>query len=650
MCGFAGIVSSRAYRRADLESGARRMIAPIAHRGPDDEGIWVDERAGIAFGFRRLAILDLSANGHQPMCSASGRYTLVFNGEVYNHLDLRCELERAGARFRGHSDTETILAAFEHWGIEPAVQRFIGMFAMAVWDAEAREISLLRDRLGIKPLYVSWRRGLLTFGSELRSLVEGPEFDREIDPQALAAYLRYLYVPAPQTIYRNTSKLPPGHILTVRSVDEALPASRPYWSLADAVARARAEPFTGNDAEAVEEFDRLVTDAVRLRLLSDVPLGVLLSGGIDSSMVTAVAQGLAPRPIESFSIGFDQPDYDEAPAAARVAAHLGTDHTELVLTDADARAVVPRLADLFDEPFADPSQIPTYLVCQLARWSVTVALSGDGGDELLGGYHRYIEGEQAIGRLQRMPKPVRRAVAAGIGRVSARSWDRIYRSVSPVLPSAARHRLAGEKIVKLGALMRWGSAPEMYRSLLSAWQRPDRILRSYEPAASAVDRAFQAGGALPLLDRMMLTDQATYLPDDLLAKVDRASMAVSLEVRVPLLDHRIVEFCWSLPRHFKIRGRQGKWLLRQALYRRVPTELVDRPKMGFSVPVAAWLRGALRPWAEDLLDRAALDRDGILRGAAVQQAWAALQRGHDQLASGLWAVLMFQAWRHRWLA
>src|SRR5690606_34343629 len=385
-----------------------------------------------------------------------------------------------------------------------------------------------------------------------RSLGEGPEFEREIDPQALADYLRYLYVPAPQTIYRNTSKLPPGHILTVRSVDEALPASRPYWSLADAVARARAEPFTGNDAEAVEEFDRLVTDAVRLRLLSDVPLGVLLSGGIDSSMVTAVAQALTPRPIESFSIGFDQPDYDEAPAAARVAAYLGTDHTELVLTDADARAVVPRLADLFDEPFADPSQIPTYLVCQLARRSVTVALSGDGGDELLGGYHRYIEGEQAIGRLQRMPKPVRRAVAAGIGRVSARSWDRIYRSVSPVLPSTARHRLPGEKIVKLGALMGWGSAPEMYRSLLSAWQRPDRILRSYEPAASAVDRAFQAGGALPLLDRMMLTDQATYLPDDLLAKVDRASMAVSLEVRVPLLDHRIVEFCWSLPRHFKI--------------------------------------------------------------------------------------------------
>lgn len=650
MCGFAGIVSSRGYRRDDLEAGARRMIAPIEHRGPDDEGIWVDERAGIAFGFRRLAILDLSTNGRQPMQSASGRYTLVFNGEVYNHLALRCDLERAGARFRGHSDTETILAAFERWGIEGALGRFIGMFAMAVWDAEARELTLLRDRLGIKPLYYSWRRGLLTFGSELRSLVEGPEFDREINQQALAEYLRYLYVPAPATIYKNTFKLPPGHILTIRSVDEPPPPPRPYWSLADVVAKARIEPFTGSEEEAIEEFDRLVTDAVRLRLLSDVPLGVLLSGGIDSSMVTAVAQALTPRPIESFSIGFDHPDYDEAPAAARVAAYLGTDHTELVLTDADARAVVPRLADLFDEPFADPSQIPTYLVCQLARRSVTVALSGDGGDELLGGYHRYIQGEQAISRLRRMPKPVRRAVAAGIGRVSARSWDRIYKSVSPMMPSGARHRLAGEKIVKLGALMGWGSEGEMYRSLLSAWQWPGRILRWPEPAATAVDRVFQASDGLPLLDRMMLTDQATYLPDDLLAKVDRASMAVSLEVRVPLLDHRIVEFCWRLPRDFKIRGQRGKWLLRQALYRRVPPELVDRPKMGFSVPVAAWLRRALRPWAEDLLERGALDRDGILHGAAVHRAWMALQRGHDELASGLWAVLMFQAWRQRWLA
>ncbi|HEY8469930.1 MAG TPA: asparagine synthase (glutamine-hydrolyzing) [Longimicrobiales bacterium] len=650
MCGFAGIVSTRGYERTGLETAVRRMIAPIAHRGPDDEGVWADAEAGVALGFRRLAILDLSANGHQPMRSPSGRYTLVFNGEVYNHLALRSELEGAGFRFRGHSDTETILAAFEHWGVEPAVHRFIGMFAMAVWDASTREILLLRDRLGIKPLYISWRPGLLTFGSELKSLVEGPDFDRQLDTAALAAYLRYLYVPAPRTIYAHASKLPPGHILAVRSVDEPLPPSRPYWSLFDAATRGRAAPFRGTEMEALEEFEALLTDSVRLRLLSDVPLGTLLSGGIDSSTVTAVAQSLSSRPVKTFSIGFDHPDYDEAPAAARIAAHLGTDHTQLVLTDEDARAVVPRLPDIFDEPHADPSQIPTFLVSQLARRSVTVALSGDGGDEVFAGYHRYIQGEQAIGGLQRMPRPLRRVVAAGIGRVSSRSWDRLYRSVSPVLPATARHRLPGEKIVKIGALMRWDSPPEMYRSLLSAWQQPGRILRCGESQPSPVDQAFEAGAELPLLERMMLTDQAMYLPDDLLAKVDRASMAVSLEVRVPLLDHRIIEFSWRLPRNFKIRGRQGKWLLRQALYRRVPQELVDRPKMGFSVPIATWLRGALRPWAEDLLDRDALDRDGIFRGASVHRAWAALQRGHDELAIGLWAVLMFQAWRYRWLA
>jgi asparagine synthase (glutamine-hydrolysing) len=650
MCGFAGILTGRSFRDEELSGHVRAMVDPITHRGPDDEGIWVDAEAGVGLGFRRLAIVDLSAHGHQPMRSRSGRFTLVFNGEVYNHWELRRELAAAGHTYRGHSDTETVLAAFETWGIEASVRRFVGMFAMAVWDAKERSLSLIRDRLGIKPLFVYQHSGQVLFGSELKALLAGPGFDRSLNRDALGAYLRYLYVPAPASIFQHVVKLLPGHILTIRSARESLPEPRAYWSVTDAAERGLASRLEGSDDELVDELDRLLSDSVRLRLQADVPVGALLSGGIDSSAVVALAQAASDRPLKTYSIGFDVEEYDEAPMAAAVARHLGTDHSTLRLGGSEALDLVPRLPELFDEPLADPSQIPTYLICQLARREVTVALSGDGGDEILAGYHRYIQGERAIGQIQRVPRPVRRAVAAGIGSVSARGWDRAYRAVAPALPASLRYRLPGEKLVKIGRLMEGGSDAEMYRSLLSAWQRPEHLLRGGDGAPSGVEHALARTAEWPLLDRMMATDQATYLADDLLAKVDRASMAVSLEVRVPLLDHRVVEFAWRLPRDLKIRGREGKWALRRVLDRYVPRELVDRPKMGFTVPTAAWLRGPLRGWAEDLLFSSAAGGDGLFEPVALRSAWKAFLGGETTAATGFWAVLMLEAWRERWLS
>jgi asparagine synthase (glutamine-hydrolysing) len=649
MCGIVGVLSAPGPRAEELRGMTRAMSDCIAHRGPDDSGTWEDPEAGVAFGFRRLSILDLSPAGHQPMRSRSGRFTIVFNGEVYNYLEIRATLEQGGSTFRGHSDTEVILAAFERWGIVDAVTRFVGMFAIAAWDAHARRLSLIRDRLGIKPVYYYHRPGILSFGSELKALVAGPRFERTVDDEALSAYLRYLYVPAPLTIYRGVKKLLPGHVLTIDDVANPLPEPQPYWSLDDVHARARAEPFRGTDVEAVDELRRLLGEAVTLRMRSDVPMGALLSGGIDSTTVVALMQAGATQPTRTFSIGFPGTAHDEAADAARVAAALATSHTEMPVGDGDALDVVPRLPDMFDEPFADPSQIPTYLVCLLARRMVTVALSGDGGDEVFGGYERYIQGERLIGRLGRVPRPVRAAAGLGIQSMSARAWERAYRTVAPLVDPGGRHRLAGEKVRKLGGLLRQGSEAEMYRSLMAAgWQDPAAVLTRPAGTRTRLEALLERHRRLPLLDRMMLVDQQTYLADDLLAKVDRASMATSLEARVPLLDHRVVEFAWRLDRRHKVRDGRGKWILRQVLYGMIDPALVDRPKTGFSVPIAAWLRGALRPWAEELLVGAA-SRDEWLSERGLRERWASFQRGGDEHALGLWAALMFRAWRQRWL-
>ena len=650
MCGLVGILTSGALPVGELTYAAQRMSATLAHRGPDDSGVWTDATGHIALGFRRLAIVDLSELGHQPMHSQSGRFTLVFNGEVFNHHDLRRELEEAGCAFRGRSDTEVILAAFERWGIAEATRRFVGMFAMAVWDATTRQLSLVRDRLGIKPLFVSTQSGLVTFGSELKALVSGPQFDRAIDLDALAEYLRYLYVPAPRTIYRSAFKLRPGHILTISDASQPLPESEPYWSLEDVARQGRCNAFDGSEDDAIAELHERLLAAVTLRMEADVPLGALLSGGVDSSTIVALMQSAATRPVKTYSIAFETSDYNEAPHAARVAEHLGTDHTELLVTGADALSVVPRLADIFDEPHADVSQIPAFLLCTLARKEVTVALSGDGGDEVFCGYNRYTYGERLLGRLHRVPRPARRALAAGIRGVSRRSWGSVTRALAPMFPPLRQHALAVDKVQKVGRILGSDSVPQMYRSLVSAWHQPERLVIGGRANDGVFERVLAGRQPQRLLDRMMLADQLTYLPDDQLAKVDRVSMAVSLEVRVPLLDHRVVEFAWTLPASLRIRDGEGKWLLRQVLYRLVPRKLVERPKQGLSVPLASWLRGPLRPWAEDLLSADQLECDGILHAAPIRRAWDTLLGGQDSLAQPLWGMLLFQQWRQRWLS
>ena len=650
MCGFAGVLSTAGFTRAELADHARRMIGPIAHRGPDDSGVWFDERAGIALGFRRLAILDLSPQGHQPMRSASGRYVIAFNGEVYNFVDLRCELQAHGHCFLGQSDTEVILAAFEQWGITAAVRRLAGMFAMAVWDAHLRQLTLVRDRLGKKPLYVYREPGLITFGSELKALFAGPSFDRSIDRGAVASYLRYLCVPAPKTIFERAMKLPPAHMLTVSDSAATLPAPVAYWSLEQVARHGLENPLTISDRDAIDALEDQLAGAVRCRLRSDVPLGALLSGGVDSSAVVALMQHVSGRPVKTYTIGFTEDGFNEAGHAANVAAHLGTDHSELQLTGSDAHTLIPRLVDIFDEPFADPSQLPTFLVSRFARQDVTVALCGDGGDELFGGYNRYVYGSQVLSRVNRIPRAVRQPVGAGLGSVPAPAWDRLRQLTAAMLPGVPHDRF-GERVHKLGHLLHARSMGEMYRSLLSAWQHPEALLAAGVLNAGAdadvTRRILDGAGPSAVLDRMMLADQLMYLPDDLLAKVDRASMAVSLEVRAPLLDHRLVEWSWRLPRSMKVRGVIGKWILRQVLYRFVPAHIIDRPKMGFSVPIDHWLRGPLRQWAEDLLF------SDVRAGEwfdmpALSRAWQDLQDGRPRAGTAIWAAVMLQAWGLRW--
>jgi asparagine synthase (glutamine-hydrolysing) len=641
MCGIAGFWGA-AMAADDGHETVRAMADAVTHRGPDSAGTWVDAPAGLALGHRRLAILDLSPAGHQPMASPSGRYVVAFNGEVYNFRELRRELEARFA-FNGDSDTEVMLAAVEAWGLQGAVRRFVGMFAFALWDRAERTLHLVRDRLGVKPLYYGWAGDALVFGSELKALRAHPGFAPEVDRGAVSLLLRHTCIPAPYTIYRAARKLLPGTVLTLRAPgDRSVPV--PFWSAAPVAEDGAANPFRGTPEEAVEQLDVLLRDAVGLRMISDVPLGAFLSGGVDSSAVVALMQAQSARPVRTFSIGNPDGEYDEAGDARAVARHLGTDHTELYATADDARAVIPLLPRMFDEPFADSSQIPTYLVSALARRQVTVSLSGDGGDELFAGYNRHLWGRRVGRVVQAVPARARRVAARGLTALSPDRWNRAYRMLAPILPATLRQRIPGDKLHKVAAALTVDTPDELYLRLVSQWTDPAAVVvGGTEPPTRL------AGGAPPpaLTDftlRMMFCDLVTYLPDDILTKVDRASMAVGLEARVPLLDHRVVEFASSLPLELKVRAGQTKWALRQVLYRYVPPALVERPKMGFGVPLDAWLRGPLRPWAEGLLDPDRLRREGFFRPEPVRHAWSEHVSGRRNRHHELWDVLMFQAW------
>jgi len=635
------------------------MIETMRYRGPDDSGTWAEATAGLGLGHARLSILDLSPEGHQPMVSASGRYVITFNGEVYNFAEVRRELEKQGICFRGHSDTEVMLAAIERWGLQDAVSRFIGMFAFGLWDRETRQLSLVRDRLGIKPLYFGWAGRAFVFASELKGIRCVKEFDPQLHRGALALFLRLAYVPAPFSIFQHVYKLMPGCILTVTpelarsregfspSPDDDQATWKPvrYWSAREVAERGAALPFQGTETEAEENLDALLRQAIRLRMVADVPLGAFLSGGIDSSAVVALMQAQSSMPVKTFSIGFQEADYNEAGYARDVATHLGTDHTELYVAPEEARAVIPQLPAMYDEPFGDSSQIPTFLVSRLAKKHVTVALSGDGGDELFGGYNRYFWSRRLWRRLAPIPQPVRAGLGSLIQALSPDRWGSLYRGFSFALPSVQR---PGDQMHKLAGLLAAGDPDAMYLGMVSLWQQPtEAIAGVVEPQTTLTDRSSWAKLS-EFTMRMMYLDLVTYLPDDILTKVDRASMAVSLEARVPLLDHRVVEFAWTLPLSMKIKSEgEGKWLLRRVLDRYVPRELIERPKMGFGVPLDSWLRGPLREWAESLLDAQRLKREGYFHPGPIRQRWVEHLSGKRNWQYALWNVLMFQAWNER---
>jgi len=651
MCGFVGFFDSRGLS-GQAAAAVRRMSEAIRTRGPDSSGEWLDEAAGVALGHRRLAVVDLTPSGAQPMVSASGRFVIAFNGEIYNHQDLRSDLGEEGRApaWRGGSDTETLLAGFDAWGVEETLIRATGMFALAVWDGRERTMYLARDRMGEKPLYFGWVRSgdasILLFGSELGALKAHPAFSAEIDRDALCLLMRHNYIPAPHSIYKGFGKLAPGHILTLPlggAVGEAIPVdavSAPYWSLENAITEGRRRPFDESPERVVDELEALLKTAIGGQMMADVPLGAFLSGGVDSSTVVALMGAQSSRPIKTFSIGFQEAGYDEAVHARAVAAHLGTDHTELYVTAREAMDVIPALPDIYNEPFADSSQIPTHLVSRLARSRVTVSLSGDAGDELFGGYNRYLTAAGIWNKIARVPRPARAFAATAIRAVPPSAWDRVGR----VLPVAWAKSRLGDKLHKGADVLSRRSIEEVHMDFVSHWRDPaGLVIGGREPATRLTGDAPRLEG-LNAVERMMALDTLSYLPDDILAKLDRAAMSVSLESRAPFLDHRVVEFAWRMPFDTKIRNGVGKWALREVLYRHVPRALIERPKMGFGVPIDAWLRGPLRDWAETLLSESRLRNEGYLDPAPIRRLWAEHLSERRNRAYLLWDVLMFQAW------
>ena len=642
MCGIAGLMAiTGRLRDSNPSATALRMVSTLAHRGPDGQDSWGDAESGIGLGHRRLAVVDLSPTGAQPMHSADSRFIIIFNGEVYNFRELRAELEINGHRFRGTSDTEVMLAAFVQWGVEAAVQRFVGMFAFALFDRQTRTLRLVRDRLGVKPLYWTIADGILLFGSELRALMAHPAFRPQIDREAIAAMLRYSYVPAPATVFHGVFKLQPASILTARAGTD--PVITPYWRLTDAVSRTNKD--CRNFKEATDALDGILRDAVSRRMIADVPLGAFLSGGTDSSTVVAIMQAVSDRPVRTFTIGSQDSAYDETGFARDIARHLGTDHTDVVLAPEDALNLVGQIPEWFDEPFADSSQLPTYLVSRMTRQHVTVALSGDGGDELFAGYPKYALLDRIWRNLGGIPRPIRAMLGRGLTALP----ESILRIAAGAFIDPARAERIGEKARRLGAALAAPTADHAALALTAVGLDDHRIVMGASGTLTPsplpdLDRS------LDHISRMQIADMLAYLPDDILTKVDRCSMAVSLEAREPLLDHRLVEFVWSLPPAIRRGDGSPKALLRAVLERYVPRALVDRPKRGFSVPLGAWLLGPLRGWAEELLASDDLAREEIFDVARVQAIWRQHQSGVADNSTGLWNILMVRAWSERWLS
>lgn len=648
MCGLAGFIGG-AWRYDDhavVTALLERMANTIATRGPDDFGIWIDQ-ARVGLVHRRLSILDLSPAGHQPMASSTGRYVIAFNGEIYNHLDLRAELDKAGGCiWRGHSDTETLVCGFEVWGLKATIERCIGMFAFAVWDRAERELTLGRDRFGEKPLYYGWQgRGSdasFVFGSEIKVLEVHPAFAANINRDALCLLMQYSYIPAPHSIYEGIYKLPPGHLLTV-SLEQREPVLEAYWSLKNIVESGVKTPLRGSAQQITDELETSLKSAIRQQMIADVPLGAFLSGGIDSSTIVALMQTQSEQRVKTFSIGFNEEGYNEAVYAKAVARHLGTEHTELYVTPQQALDVIPRLPEIYSEPFSDSSQIPTFLVSQLARQQVTVSLSGDGGDELFSGYNRYLQTKNLWAKISRLPHPTRGALAFMIHSLPIVALNALLRAARPCLPELFRTATAGDKLYKGASVLNSRNIDDLYHRLVSHWEADSLVIGAKKSLG------FPCNADLPFtelgdIQRMMALDTMSYLPDDILVKVDRAAMSVSLESRVPFLDHRVVEFAWRIPQELKLRDGVGKWILRQVLYRYVPRDLVERPKMGFGVPIDGWLRGPLREWAEELLNESRLRREGFFNPAPVRQKWEEHLSGRRNWQHHLWDVLMFQAW------
>lgn len=652
MCGIAGFIG---FKQTATEQAQvlHRMSEAMLHRGPDDGGAWVDAEVGVALGHRRLSIVDLSPHGHQPMHSVCGRYVIVFNGEIYNFQKIRRELEELAAvsSWRGHSDTEVALAAISYWGLGPAVKAFSGMFAFALWDRQERVLHLVRDRLGEKPLYYGSIGDVFLFGSELKALRQHPVWREEINRDALALYMRHNYIPSPYSIYKGIFKLLPGTILSLPVANKTKGCSFspiPYWSAKGMAENGVRNHFIGTETEAINQLDELLSDSVKQQMVADVPLGAFLSGGIDSSTIVAIMQAHSNRPVKTFTIGFNEEGYNEAVHAKAVARYLGTDHTELYITPEEAMAVIPKLPVLYDEPFSDSSQIPTFLVSKLARQHVTVSLSGDGGDELFAGYSRYFIGQSIWQKIKWMPKEMRKVAAKMLTILSPEQWDAVFGRMENIIPKKLMQKTPGDKLHKLSEVLYVDDPDMIYHRLVSYWKEPDSlVLDAHEPPTLLTQQSNWAD--LPdFTQRMMYLDLVTYLPDDILVKVDRAAMGVSLESRVPLLDHRVIEFAWRIPLSMKIRNGQGKWLLRQLLYKYMPQELLERPKMGFTVPIDIWLRGPLREWAEALLNERRLRQEGIFNPDPIRKKWLEHLSCKRNWQNHLWSVLMFQAWQEKY--